>query len=298
MSRKLPGAQYRYDARNVEALAAQMALTTWRTILLGVQFEIYSDHVSLKYLFTQKAPSQRILRLCEFLTDYDFTEIKYVPGPENDVPDFLSRPWEPSAPTSPIDMMVTGSQDRCSSLLNLRWHQPPSVLVMPVWKGQVAVQERDGASGLWGAQVCPGASSMEVALQAIRTILVDSTEPPDMTCVASSGNVEFWRADFGNDSRMEGGASVIPYQWRRPEEMAERSEWHRQHFESLGHFGVWVRGGHGSIFPSQCGPILQSAKYITSLQTTTDLSTFTAVIQAGVITDGFLSGVLESVEDS
>jgi len=53
---------------------------------------------------------------------------------------------------------------------------------------------------------------MEVALQAICTILVDSTEPPDMTCVARSGNVEFWRADFGNDNRMEGGASVIPYQ--------------------------------------------------------------------------------------
>ena len=31
----------------------QMALATWRTILLGVQFEIYSDHGSLKYLFTQ-----------------------------------------------------------------------------------------------------------------------------------------------------------------------------------------------------------------------------------------------------
>ena len=81
MSRKLSGAQYRYDARNMEALAAQMALTTWRTIVLGVQFEIYSDHDSLKYLFTQKAPSQRILRLCEFLADYDFTEIKYVPCP-------------------------------------------------------------------------------------------------------------------------------------------------------------------------------------------------------------------------
>ena len=37
---------------------------------------------------------------------------------------------------------------------------------------------------------------MEVALQAICTILVDSTEPPDMTCVARSGNVEFWKADF------------------------------------------------------------------------------------------------------
>jgi len=88
----------------------------------------------------------------------------------------------------------------------------------------VSIQERDGASGFWGDKVCPGAMSMEVALQAILTILVDSTEPPDMMCVARSGNVEFLRADFGNDNRMEGGASVIPYQWQRPEEMAERGE--------------------------------------------------------------------------
>jgi len=93
MSRKLSGAQYRYDARNVEALAAQMALQTWTTHLLGVQFEIYSDHDSLKYLFTQKEPSQRILRLCEFMADFNFTEVRYVPGHDNVVPDFLSRPW-------------------------------------------------------------------------------------------------------------------------------------------------------------------------------------------------------------
>jgi len=35
-----------------------------------------------------------------------------------------------------------------------------------------------------------------------------------------------------------------------------------------------------------------------SLQTTTDPLTLTSVIQAGVITDGFLNGVLESVKDS
>ena len=88
MSRKLSGAQYRCDARNVEALAAQMALQTWRTNLLGVQFENYSDHDSLKYLFKQKEPSQRISRLCEFMADFNFTEVHYVPGPDNVVPDF------------------------------------------------------------------------------------------------------------------------------------------------------------------------------------------------------------------
>ena len=61
MSRKLSGAQLQYDARNVEALAAQIALTTWRTVLLWVPFEIYLDHDTLKYLFTQKVPLQRLL---------------------------------------------------------------------------------------------------------------------------------------------------------------------------------------------------------------------------------------------
>jgi len=94
MSRKLKGAQYCYDALNVEALAAQMVLQTWRTLLLGQKFDIYSDHDSLQYLFTQTSPSQHILRLCEFLADLDFEEIKYVPGSHNVVPDFLSRPWD------------------------------------------------------------------------------------------------------------------------------------------------------------------------------------------------------------
>jgi len=33
-----------------------------------------------------------LLRLFEFLANYNFTEIKYVQGKENVVPDFLSHP--------------------------------------------------------------------------------------------------------------------------------------------------------------------------------------------------------------
>jgi hypothetical protein len=58
LSRKLQGAQFQYDAHNVEALAIQIALQEWRTLLYGVPFEIYSDHRSLHYLFSQKNPSQ------------------------------------------------------------------------------------------------------------------------------------------------------------------------------------------------------------------------------------------------
>ena len=108
--------EHRYDARNVEALAAQMALTIWRTLLLGVKFEFFSDHDSLQYLFTPKSPSQRILCLCEFLADYNFEEAKYVPGPQNVVPDFWSHPWEATAnePAS-LHMLVKRWPKRKSS---------------------------------------------------------------------------------------------------------------------------------------------------------------------------------------
>jgi len=55
MSRKLSGVQQCNNARIVEALAEQIALTIWRTNLLGVQFYIYSDHDSFKQT-TQTTP--------------------------------------------------------------------------------------------------------------------------------------------------------------------------------------------------------------------------------------------------
>ena len=57
-----------------------MALAAWRPLLYGVHFELVSDHASLRHLFQQKAPSARILRLCEFLADFDFQEVQFVKG--------------------------------------------------------------------------------------------------------------------------------------------------------------------------------------------------------------------------
>ena len=160
MSRKLSGSQYRYDARNVEALAAQMALQTWRTNLLGVQVEIYSDHDSLKYLFTQKEPSQRILRLCEFMADFNFTEVRYVPGPANVVPcyhanvvpDLLSRPGvdeqgQDRAAIRLLHLLSTAPPVRHTSLHSLRQDPCSLVVVVPTWRGRVEVGGGCVASG-------------------------------------------------------------------------------------------------------------------------------------------------------
>ena len=51
---------------------------------------MFSDHKSLKYIFTQRDLNMRQLRWMEFLEDYDFT-LHYHPSKSNVVADALSR---------------------------------------------------------------------------------------------------------------------------------------------------------------------------------------------------------------
>ena len=51
---------------------------------------MYSDHKSLKYIFTQRDLNMRQRRWMEFLEDYDFT-LHYYLGKANVVADALSR---------------------------------------------------------------------------------------------------------------------------------------------------------------------------------------------------------------
>lgn len=58
--------------------------------MYGPQFDVFSDHKSLKYLFDQKELNMRQRRWMEFIKDYDF-EFQYHLGKENVVADVLSR---------------------------------------------------------------------------------------------------------------------------------------------------------------------------------------------------------------
>jgi len=64
------------------------ALKIWRYYL--VRCEIYTDHKSLKYIFTEKESNLRQRRWLELLKDYTL-EIKYHPEKANMVADALSR---------------------------------------------------------------------------------------------------------------------------------------------------------------------------------------------------------------
>src|SRR5438105_4927440 len=79
------------DIRSFLELAAVVhALKIWRHYLIGKRTEIYTDHKSLKYFFTQPDLNLRQRRWLELIKDYDL-EINYHPGKANVVADALSR---------------------------------------------------------------------------------------------------------------------------------------------------------------------------------------------------------------
>ena len=88
-SRQLKNHEQNYPTHDMELAAIVFALKIWRHYLYGEEFEVYSDHKSLKYIFTQRDLNMRQRRWMEFLEDYDFT-LHYHPGKANVVVDALS----------------------------------------------------------------------------------------------------------------------------------------------------------------------------------------------------------------
>jgi hypothetical protein len=66
------------------------ALKTWRHYLYGQKCDIYTNHKSLKYKFTQSELNMRQWRWLELIKDYEL-EIHYHPGKANVVADALSK---------------------------------------------------------------------------------------------------------------------------------------------------------------------------------------------------------------
>ncbi|WVZ75903.1 hypothetical protein U9M48_023922 [Paspalum notatum var. saurae] len=79
-----------YPTHDLEVLAVVYALKKWRHYLLGNTCYIYTDHKSLKYIFTQPELNMRQRRWLELSKDYDL-EVHYHPGKANVVADALSR---------------------------------------------------------------------------------------------------------------------------------------------------------------------------------------------------------------
>jgi hypothetical protein len=89
-SRALRPHEQNYPTHDLELAAVVHALKMWRHYLMGTHCNIFTDHKSLKYIFTQADLNMRQRRWLELIKDYDL-EVHYHPGKANVVADALSR---------------------------------------------------------------------------------------------------------------------------------------------------------------------------------------------------------------
>ncbi|KAL8146288.1 hypothetical protein AgCh_004148 [Apium graveolens] len=80
-SRQLKPHEQKYPTHDLELAAIVFALKIWRHYLYGEKCEIFTDHKSLKYIFTQKELNMRQRRWLKLIKDYDCS-INYHPGEE------------------------------------------------------------------------------------------------------------------------------------------------------------------------------------------------------------------------
>jgi hypothetical protein len=88
--RQLRKHELNYPTHDLELAVVVHALKIWRHYIMGTKCQIYTDHKSLKYIFTQKDLNMRQHRWLELIKDYDL-EIHYHTGKANLVADALSR---------------------------------------------------------------------------------------------------------------------------------------------------------------------------------------------------------------
>jgi hypothetical protein len=79
-----------YPTHDLELAVVVHALKIWRHYLMGKRCEIYIDHKSLNYIFTQSNLNLRQRRWLELIKNYNLG-INYNPGKANVVADALSR---------------------------------------------------------------------------------------------------------------------------------------------------------------------------------------------------------------
>jgi hypothetical protein len=78
-----------YLTHDLELITVVHALKIWMHYLMGKKCELYTDHKSLKYIFTQSNLNLRQRRWLEHIKDYDLG-INYHPRKANMVADALS----------------------------------------------------------------------------------------------------------------------------------------------------------------------------------------------------------------
>ena len=88
-SQKLKEHETNYPTHDLELAAIIHALKKWRNYLMGRNFLLKTNNMSLKYLFDQPDLNARQARWLDFLSEYHF-KLKHIKGKGNKVFDALS----------------------------------------------------------------------------------------------------------------------------------------------------------------------------------------------------------------
>jgi hypothetical protein len=139
-SRQLKTHEENYPTHDIELAAVVHALKIWRHYLIGNKCEIYTDHKSLKYIFTQPDLNLRQRRWLELIKDYNL-EIHYHPGKANVVTDALSR-------KAYCHHLVTQESELCEEMRKLNLTIVPHSLnynlsVCPILDDQIKEAQKD-----------------------------------------------------------------------------------------------------------------------------------------------------------
>ena len=127
-SRQLHGAEQRYSAMELEALALVSAVEHFAYYLYGTSFTVYTDHKPLEQLLTSERLNPRLRRMA-FKLQHWLIRIKYIPGAENTMADVLSREERRTdvTPDKPGISLVMGDVAVQPPHKEEEWHQPLEV---------------------------------------------------------------------------------------------------------------------------------------------------------------------------
>ncbi|GFZ16886.1 hypothetical protein Acr_26g0001560 [Actinidia rufa] len=174
-SRQLKIHEQNYPTHDLELAAVMFALKSWRHYLYGEKFEVFSDHKSLKYIFSQKDLNLRQRRWMEYLEDYDF-DLQYHPGKANIVADALSR-------------KVPGKLTEVASLAIREWK-----MMGEIGEFGVDLMDSTGRATLYGLVAQPTlvnqvieAQSIDEEAEAIRAKLAMGEEQPGWVLHSDQG---------------------------------------------------------------------------------------------------------------
>ena len=109
LSKKFTPAQRKWSPMEQECYAFICSLDKWHNYLSGIKFTWETDHKALTQLNQKAQINKRCERWRLKILEYEFI-VKYIPGPTNSMPDYLSRSPVDDAEEDPDETILTTSK--------------------------------------------------------------------------------------------------------------------------------------------------------------------------------------------